>query len=232
MHTIDWKKYILAFLITSAIFGTALYASNYFNERRFAEIRSIEEKISVDILSLETQFDLFERVSCQNLKENTVLSEELGALAARLSYTEDQLGADDDEVQALKRSYSLLQIKDYVLMNKINDRCGGGPHIIVYFYSNAGDCKDCRRQGYILTALQQEFPNEIRIYAFDYNLDLGALKTLIELNNIKGDFPVLVIRDKPVYGFQDEKDILTLLPHISDLRASKKRANATSSDEY
>ena len=39
-RTARWGSYIVAFLITALIFATALYASNYFNSRRAAEIKA------------------------------------------------------------------------------------------------------------------------------------------------------------------------------------------------
>ena len=80
----DWQKYFISFVITAAIFGTALYISNYLNEKRAADIRSIEENISIDILSLETQFDLLEQVSCDAIRENSVLTRQLSELANKL----------------------------------------------------------------------------------------------------------------------------------------------------
>ena len=72
-----WSSYVVALLITAAIFATALYASDYFNNRRIAEIQATQSSISIDILSLETQFDLLAEHSCQDISENSVLSSEI-----------------------------------------------------------------------------------------------------------------------------------------------------------
>src|SRR3989338_5333799 len=111
----NWRTYLLAFVITAAIFGTALYTSNYLNDRRIAEIRETQDNISIDILSLETQFDLLAQHSCRDLAENTILPSELRTLAERLAYMESQRCIDDEEIIRLKRFYSLLQIKDTLL---------------------------------------------------------------------------------------------------------------------
>ncbi len=52
------QKYILAFAITAAIFATAFYIANRFDANRVANIRATQEAVSINILSLETQFDL------------------------------------------------------------------------------------------------------------------------------------------------------------------------------
>jgi hypothetical protein len=211
----NWKKYAATFAITLAIFLTALYASNYFNSKRIQEIRAIEQRVSIDILSTETQFDLLEELSCQDIEKNPIISSELNSLARRLAYAEEQLGIDNPEVVSLKRSYTILQIKDYLLMKRILSECDEiSPVVILYFYSNAGDCPDCEREGYVLTYLRENYP-QLRVYAFDYHLDLPALQTLITINDVKPEFPALLMEGTPHYGFQSRENIEEFLPELA-----------------
>lgn len=217
-----WLKYVLALAITGAVFATAVAVSSSFNRARLAELRAIEEKISVDILSLETQFDLLQESSCADIAENSVLSQELNSLARRLSFTEEQLGVENPEVLALKRSYSLLQIKDYLLMKKVAEKCRLKPVFLLYFYSNAGDCEVCREQGYVLTGLAEEYP-QLRIYSFDFNLDLSAVRTLIAINNVARDLPALIVNGKSYYGFRTADEIREILPILKEFDREKGR---------
>src|SRR3990167_10714757 len=142
---INSKKYLFSFIITAIIFATAIYLSNYFSQKKLDEIRNIQDKISIDILSSETQFSLLEESLCKDLGTGT-LSTELGELENKLSYTENERGVNDPEVETLKRYYSLLEIKDYLLMNKISDKCKKTPLSIIYFYSTDDSCGDCQRE--------------------------------------------------------------------------------------
>ncbi|HEY4522664.1 MAG TPA: hypothetical protein VJH91_03470 [Candidatus Paceibacterota bacterium] len=222
-----WRTYAIAFLITAFIFATALYASNYFNDRRIADIEATQDNISIDILSLETQFDLLAEHSCQDISENSVLSREIQPLAQRLSYLESQSGVDEDELARLKRYYSLLQIKDLLLMQKVTDKCRLKPVFILYFYSNRGDCDDCEEQGYALTGLAQKYP-QLRIYSFDYNLGLSALQTLVDINDVRNELPALVIKNKAYYGLQRIEDIEKILPELATLETATSTTTATS----
>ena len=56
---INSKKYLFSFIITAIIFATAIYLSNYFSQKKLDEIRNIQDKISIDILSLK--FFLFSK---------------------------------------------------------------------------------------------------------------------------------------------------------------------------
>ena len=219
----------MAFLITALIFATALYASNYFNSKRIAEIQATQDNISVDILSTETQFELLAEHSCADIAENSVLSSEIQPLASRLSYLELQPNVDQSELARLKRYYSLLEIKDYLLMQQVAAKCHLKPVFILYFYSNKGDCPACENQGYALTGLTQKYPF-LRIYSFDYNLDLSALQTLADINDVQGNppagglpaggLPALVIKNKVYYGLHTMSDIESILPELAKLAST------------
>lgn len=217
----SWQKYILAFGITAAIFFTAFYIANRLDARRLADIRATQEAVSIDILSLETQFDLIGNLDCIALKENPILSDELNSLAGRLVLAEENLGAGNAEVTSLKKQYSLLEIKDYLLMQQISQKCASlKPVYILYFYSNQGDCADCGRMAEVLTYLRQTYPS-LRVYSFDYRLDLSALRTLITLRKIKPEFPVFVVNNRaPIYGFKTLQEMEKLVPELKTLATS------------
>ncbi|MFC1775705.1 ATP-binding protein, partial [Patescibacteria group bacterium] len=115
------------------------------------------------------------------------------------------------EVEHLKRYYSLLQIKDYLLMKKIGEKCNQDSVFILYLYSNKGDCEDCQREGYVLTYLREQYP-DLQIYAFDYNLDVSAIRSLASLYSIENNLPAMVINDELYYGFKSKEEVEELLP--------------------
>lgn len=209
---INPRKYILVFILTCLIFFTAFSISNYLNNKKINQLKSIEDKISIDILSLETQFSLFEEIKCSQIGKNA-LSNELNTLSDKLTYAEDQKGIANEDVITLKKFYSLLQIKDYILMKKIAEKCGQKPRSILYFYSSTS-CDDCRKQGYVLTSLREENPG-VRVYSFDYNLDVNPLKSLITIHGINGkNLPAVVINETTHEGFQSFENLKKLIPSL------------------
>lgn len=225
---IDSRKYILALTITVVVFFGALLVSNKISSERLAEIRSIENNISMDILSSETQFALLKDSSCKAIDHGTAFSEELNDLTQKLSYMEDSLGSTNPQVINLKKYYSLLQVKDYLLVKQVKEKCGVKPITVIYFYSNAGDCADCVREGYVLTKLREEFP-ELRIYAFDYNLDLSVVKTMKSIYGVRNTLPALNIWEENYYGFKSAEDIEKIIPQLKRLRASREKAESATS---
>ncbi len=197
---IDWKKYLIVFLFTIVLFLTASYISNYFGNKKVDQLKVIQDKISIDILSSETQFSLLSELSCKNISDSSVLSGELGELGNKLEWGQDNLGMTDT-VSYLKKYYSLLQIKDYLLTKKIFERCKTKSAFILYFYTTAENCSECEKQGLALSALRDKYP-EIRVYSFDYSIDLSAVKSMLQIYKIEDTkLPALVIDDNVLTGF-------------------------------
>lgn len=206
------RNALLSLVITALILGTVFYAVEYLNRLRTQELRNIEDQLATDTLAIETQFALLEEAPCEGLSADKPLSTELGSLGDRLAVTEERLGATDPEVLRLKERYTLLQIRDYLLTQRLARTCGFDPAIALYFYSNVpGECVDCDRAGYALSYLRETYPS-LRVYSFDYHLDLAALKTLINIENVKPDLPAFVIEGKTTYGFTELADLEAEFP--------------------
>lgn len=207
MDRIDWKKYLIVFLITVGLFVTAYYLSEYFGNRKINQLKSIQDQLAINILSSETEFSLLSDLSCKNIA-SSVLSDQLNELGDKLEWGQKNLGTVD-EVISLKKYYSLLEIKDYLLMKKISARCGTKAAFILYFYTTAENCTECERQALVLSDLRAKYP-ELRVYSFDYSIDLSAVRAMLQIFKIEDTkLPALVIDDDVTTGF---RSILELEP--------------------
>lgn len=225
---IDSKKYIFTLILTLAIFATAFFVSGFISDKRVADVKSIQDNISIDILSNETQFDLLNEVSCSNLND-TILSPELSNLGDKLSSSETERGAKDTDIVYLKKYYSLLEIKDYLLSKKLAEKCSSKKSAsIIYFYSNIGDCEDCEKEGFVLTFLKEKYP-DLRIYSFDYNLSLSAVNSMKKIYKIDSGLPALVIGDKTYFGYKTIDQIEAMLPSNLKKAVVSKTATSTTS---
>lgn len=205
------RNAILSLLITLAIIGSIAYLIDRLNRERAEELTQIQNQLATDTLSIDTQFALLEEADCENLTEGNVLSREVSELGDKVAVTEERLGSDDQQVLQLKKQYTLLQIRDYLLTKRLAQACDLEPVVVLYFYSNQGDCADCDRAGAALSYLRETYPS-LRVYSFDYNLDLGALSTLIAVEKIRAPFPVFVIDGKRTNGFTNVEEFKPLFP--------------------
>lgn len=219
------KRYLYTFIITLAIFFFALWLSNTFSEKKIQSLRDLESQISLNILSTETRFSLLQKTSCEHIIDkkdgNAGFNKELNDLALRVKSLENQLGYYNADVISLKKYYSLLQIKDYLLTKEYHDRCKQDTVSILYFHDV--DCEACSNQSIILDKIVAEYP-EIRVYYFDKTTNTPALDTLLSVFKI-GSTPSIVISDKVYEGYQNLEQIESYIPEI---KIWKKEKMATS----
>lgn len=211
----NYTQYFIVFLITTGIFLSVFYFSNLLSGKKLDELQSIQENISLDLLSTETQYALLGELDCAQVAPNTVLSDELNELSRKIEYSEQNIGSST-ELTRLKKLYSLLEIKDYLLMKELGRRCGDKSVFILYFYTTSEHCSECVRQGYVLTALRKKYP-ALRVYSFDYGLPLGAVDTLERLYNIKDtQLPAIVSGGRVYTGFRSVEEIEDLIPKLEE----------------
>src|SRR3989338_2807980 len=227
---VDSKKYIVAFTITVVIFGTAIFVSSILSQKKLEDVRAIENRVALDILSGETQFALLEETSCKDIGPG-FLSQELGSLGGKLVYAENQTGFDDSDIDYLKHSYFLLEVKDYLLMKRLTEKCGIKPTFILYFYSTEDTCEDCERIGYVLTALRNKYP-DLRVYSFDYHFDVGAIDTLVSIYKVKSDLPALIINGLSYHGFHSVEELEEKIPVLKALAAKAKALEKSATSTF
>jgi hypothetical protein len=206
-------KYFLVFLITLGIFAVIYLASEFLYSQRISSVKAIEDTINRSILESEIQYSLLADATCGEEESNPILIDEINALAKRLDVMETQRGATDPEVISLKKYYSLLQVRDYLFLRERAKQCNEHPATVIYFYSNTGNCDDCKKMGFVLTSMREEF-SALHIYAFDYNLDLSALRTMRSIYKVQATLPALVIDNKVYYGYKSQDDIEHIAPAI------------------
>jgi hypothetical protein len=229
----SFKRYITVFIITGCIFAFTFWLSSQLGASKVREVRDLEDQIALNILSTETRYSLLESSSCDHLGSSNTndvgLNEELTDMAHRVKFMASQLGADDPKVISLKKYYTLLQIKDYLLTKELYNRCG--THIVSILYLYEENCTECVKQSIVLDDLASRYP-EIRVYWIDKDLQTPALDTLISILNIKKT-PSIVIKNKVYDSLQTTADIESYIPQIAKWKkaaedeAKKKSSNKT-----
>ncbi len=212
----DWIKYIIVFFITLGLFAVAGGLSSFFTNKKVENMRAIQDKLATDILSSEAQFSLLSELSCEQDDASENFSDELSDMAQKIEYSENNF-KDNVTATELKRYYTILEIKDYILTKKINQRCGNKRIPILYFYTTAENCTECIKQGFVLTELRKKYP-DLRVYSFDYSTNVSALRALLKIYKIDDkELPAIVINDVKFTGFKNVEDIEKLYPNIKKL---------------
>ena len=139
----------------------------------------------------------------------------------KLEWSQNNLGANE-EVTYLKKYYSLLQIKDYLLTKKISERCKVKSAFILYFYTTAENCSECEKEGLVLTTLREKYP-ELRVYSFDYSTDLSAVRSMLQIYKIEDTkLPAVVIEGDVLTGFRSIEELEEKIKESFKLQEAKE----------
>jgi len=118
---------------------------------------------------------------------------------------ESQLGKDDERVINLKEYYSLLELRHWLFLNKAKRECNMTYDLVIYFYSNEGDCDDCEEQSQVLTYVHKKNPR-FNVYSFDINIENPAVDTLKARYALKST-PTIIINNNVFEGFTGKDEL-------------------------
>ena len=210
----EWKKYVVTLAITLVIFGATIGISMWIDNARVENIRALQDSISLNILSSETQFNLLKNANCEDVF-NSDLATQLADMGNRLAFLESTGHSNDTDVISLRQYYYLLEIKDYMLISSAT-KCPIRPTTVIFFYKP--NCAECDKQSDVLTYLRRHYPDNIKIYSFDYSLDVPAVVTLANVNKVENPNPAIVVNGKTYEGFQSIDDVVAIEPKITSNR--------------
>lgn len=212
----DIIKYIIVFIITSTIFFTVFYISDKINKSRLENLTDLQENLTLSILSTETRFALLENASCQEIflggELEIGVTEELNNLVSRIKFLENELGSDNEDVLYLKERYALLQIKDYLLVKELSNRCSYNITTVLYF--SGEDCGACKNQSIVLDAIREENEN-VRVYWFDGAINVSTVEILETLFDIS-EYPAIVVGNETFTEFLPFDDLKSIIDQWSN----------------
>ncbi|MFH0740153.1 MAG: hypothetical protein V1819_03560 [bacterium] len=224
---INWARHLVVLLATAIIFAGGFYLSNTVVEKKISNIAKLQQGLSIDILSLETQFSILNQAPCKNLNEST-LTKELFDISQKLESVGNTLGLDNQDYLMLKKYYSILEIKHWLLLKKVAKDCKTNVVSIVYFYGDKKACPSCENQGYILTTLREKYPF-LRVYSFDYNLALAPLNTIKSIYRLEDKLPITFVNDDVFYGLKTKEELEEILSQYINLAKLEEQKTTTSS---
>lgn len=202
---VSWRKILTSFLITIVIFSLGVGIGSAITTSKVNEILSFEKEARLQLETLELEEKLLETIPCTS---PSLLSGRLDDLGSRLVFLENQYDKDDERILELKRPYTILEIRHYLKLRELVDRCEEDYTMILFFYSNEKDLAGVsEEQGFVLDYLQKKYTaDRVKIYSFDNDLNLDLVNTLKGIYEVD-DVPSMVINGKLYVGFHDKKEL-------------------------
>ena len=201
------SKVVAALSLTMLIFLSGFVLGNLSVSSKLGLVQDLQNEIYTESLGFEVLFDMAETNLCDE-SSLADINYHLTDFGERLSYLEEK-GDEKEAVKILKNQYNALEIKHFLLINKINNECGNEYTTILYFYGPKSECRTCLTQGLELSNVKSN-NHEIMIYSFDYTSGFAPVRNLINTYEIE-TVPTLVIDGIKYEGYFTESKIYGLI---------------------
>jgi hypothetical protein len=214
---IAWEFYIVSAAITIFILFMGIYLGIFLSKGKIEELKSELTSLKLkqeDLMFELSLFALNKNISCNMLTQALEkVIDEAGKLGDRVSLYETTEKIKDENFNELKKDYTLTLIRYWFYVEEIKKNCDKSNLVtVLYFYSNQ-DCFDCLSQGTILTYMKQKYPQNLMVFALDYDLDLSIISSLKRVYGVQ-KVPSLVINGEKYEG-------LVTLEKLSEILCKK-----------
>jgi len=187
------------------------------------------DKITLQEAELIDQFDEVS-TSYRLLEYLYDKNESCDILTGQLSYLENKLwtlGNTIEDYKALhpdfesdyyylsgKRRVNRWEVTHFSMLSKVKKKCDLNHTILLYFYGECNQNKQCNEQGIELDKLHNLTGGNISVFSFDFDLNTSAVNSLVKVYNVTS-LPCIVIEGRTRCGFVKEYDIIRLLCEYS-----------------
>jgi len=125
---------------------------------------------------------------------------------------------DDPSYITQKKKFNRQEVMYLSLLRQIGENCNMDQTVILYFYKNGIDCKQCDEQSFVLTHINERIDPEVAIFSFDTDLDIPSVDVLQQYYGVD-DYPCIVVEEKTYCGLQGRTEVEKYLceesPHLS-----------------
>lgn len=188
------KRYLLAFLIGTAIFILIFSLSYAISYLEFRRISNLQEDLAYDIFEDKLDYSLFDEGICANESFDRV-SRDLGFQGRIIDDLERKLGKNNENVLFRKKFYTLIELEHFEFVKLLNERCNLEIQTILFFYSNSDPNLELSEGvGKLLDVVYNRNEN-LMMYSFDIDLDSDLTEKLKEKYMVDKS-PTLIINEE------------------------------------
>lgn len=192
--------YVITAIVSIVLYFAGIFTGVYIQS---SVSKSVEEDLSSIRGDIENQQQELILFSLRGKESCSVLQSLSSSTAAKLESVSNEIrrleqsGQKDARFTEMKKAYSSLSIRAWILMSAINENCEKAVSIL-YYYSFP--CDTCGDQEAVLEHVKSLDRNRILTYAVDKDVNNSLVQTLVKSHDIRGA-PSLVITNKVYRGF-------------------------------
>ncbi len=205
------KRYVLAFIIGTAIFLLGFSITTSLSYLQFQRISNLQGITSYEIFVKKLKHGFFEQNPCSEQSFRQI-SDDLRFQGVIIDDLEKKLGKDNSQVLFRKKFYTLIELEHLEFVNQLNKECSQNITTILFFYSNEKeDLGESEEVGKMLDYLYSQNTN-LLIYSFDINLDSELIRELNQKFNIQTPPTLIVNQETKIIKPRNINDVLKFLP--------------------
>lgn len=203
------QVWLVTFLLVCVVFVIGVLVGNAWNSGGADDVSRVlkQSELSAESFLVEQElFSSFETNCGLAEKRLSSLSEELWNLGKALSGPKPVQALGPEDYAFLKMKYHLMQIRTYVLYQKLQKDCQNNVNVILFYFKQ--NDANSEEQGNILDALVEKYDLKVFAVEFQYSKELGFLEDYYEMT----EAPVIIVNFKSkLVGVSDEEKIAPLL---------------------
>ena len=203
------RMYFFAFVASLLLFTVGLVLGWQWGYSAVTQMRSELDALSADEAGVELVSLLGnESFACQIYEsEFARMFQKTEEYGSKLAELEVRKGKMDSEVLELKKAYSAMQLRNYLLQQRMDSRCGYRHNVIIYFYSNENYTPETD-EGLQIGKVDKEFG--VYTYHFDVNVDSPIVRGLKAAYGVTA-VPTLIINGRKYEGFMTADELRSAL---------------------
>ncbi|MBU5689579.1 MAG: hypothetical protein QXM68_01385 [Candidatus Aenigmatarchaeota archaeon] len=204
------KAYVFAAILSLVLYSIGIITGIYIQKQSQNSVEARLEQIQRSIENTQLEYlyinSLGEKISCDSFKilvdETTNNVWQIGDELVKL-----ESESNNEKFVELKKEYSLLSIRAWILNNYFKNKCNSDDKVILYFYSIP--CDQCIIQGKILDDLREnELKGKLKVFVLDINVEEPMVELVKKTYKINGT-PSIVVENKTFYGLVEKNKILS-----------------------
>ncbi|MFH0979083.1 MAG: hypothetical protein V1837_07330 [Candidatus Woesearchaeota archaeon] len=161
--------FVVTLVLLVVVFVTGLLFGRSLGTSREVEITRLIQRNELNAESFLIEQDLFKNLDKSNCElvriRLTDMSNELGKTGRVLVQNNSRSSLGAEEFAFLKLKYHLMQVRSYLLFERLKDKCNITSNVILYYYGI--NDKDSAEQGKILDQVVKDYP--VSVFAIEYN---------------------------------------------------------------
>lgn len=207
----DLKEYaLIALIITLVFFIIVLLSGEIIHVDYYRDVNEKVSDIRLDFQDIELALflgNMDDSVSCQYYsKKLENVDETLKEIKPTVLKLERDMKTNLEEYKELKRKFIAIRLKYWLVSELMKSECGANYTTVLYFYKTEERCKECTRQGHVLSYLENKH-DYFEVVPVDKDEDLILIRALREAYNITKVPTLLIDRKVVMRGLTSKEEI-------------------------